>query len=90
MEELIEDRILICEMNKPRSPLFGRVYVETEDDWFITIEFKRKKSGEVTDKHFIIQKDLSGWLSYYKSSNGWETKIVNEEPIKKFDYKINI
>lgn len=90
MEELAEDRILICELSKPRSPILGNVYIDSDDDWFITIEFKRRKSGEVTDRHLIIQKDLSGWLSYLKSLNGWETKIVNEELVNRFDYKINI
>ncbi len=90
MEDKKENRILICEMSKLRSPLSGKVYVEANDNWFITIEFKRTKSGEISDKHFIIQKDLNHWLRYLKSSNGWETKIVNEELVKKFDYKINI
>lgn len=82
----MENRTLIYELKKSRSPLECKIYVIDEDDWFIDIELKRKKTGEITDLHRVIQKDLPGWMRQMKSTANWEIIYTNENIVKNFCY----
>lgn len=82
----MEERTVIYEMKKARSPLECKIYVIDEDDWFIDIEIKRKKTGEITDLHRVIQKDLPGWMRQMKSTGNWEVIYTNENIVKNFCY----
>lgn len=81
-----ESRTLIYEMKKARSPLDCKIYVIDEDDWFIDVEFIRKKTGEIADSHRVIQKDLPGWIRQLKASANWEVIYTNENIVKNFCY----
>ena len=84
MEE--EERTLIYELKKYRSPLECKIYVINEDHWFIDIELRKKKTGEITDLHRVIQKDLPGWMSYMNSTSKWEVIYTNEKIVENFCY----
>ena len=70
-----------------------------EDDWFIYIIQKEKKSGKETSKTMIIQKDLNDFLEHYYDK-GWvhcdinssiddiKPKKVKEPKVKKVKSKM--
>ena len=82
----MEERSVIYELKKYRSPLICKIYVLHEDDWFIDIEYTKKTSGQITDVHRVIQKDLPNWLGYMKSTANWEVIYINEKIVENFCY----
>jgi hypothetical protein len=68
-------------LNKKRSPDVIEYIVDEDDDWFIYVTTKSRKSGEIKHVSMIIRKDMPNWLSYAQSQ-GWEAKKMYEEILK--------
>jgi hypothetical protein len=67
-------------LNKKRSPDVVEYIVDEDDDWFIYVTTKRRKTGEITHVSMIIRKDMPNWLSYAQSQ-GWEATKMYEEKL---------
>jgi hypothetical protein len=68
-------------LNKKYSKFHLEFVIDTEDDWFIYVVERTKKTKQPTFYHMIIRKDMPSWLSY-RLRNGWELIENNEESIK--------
>ena len=58
---------------KPRSRKRVEISSVDEDDWFLNVTRLEKKSGKISSKVMIIQKDLEIWIVYLLGS-GWIQK----------------
>ena len=54
---------------------------EPDDDWFVWILYT-EKTGKVTKKSMIIQKDVDDFLTHYLN-NGWQIATEETETVKK-------
>lgn len=77
-----EERTVIYELKKSRSPLECKIYVINADPWFVDIEFTKKKTGEITILHRVIQKDLPAWMRYMNFTASWEVVYTNKNIVK--------
>jgi hypothetical protein len=61
----------IITLTKYRSPHITEYYEDPEDDWFIFVITKARKSGTFTHCSIVIRKDVPSWVSY-AVSQGWK------------------
>ena len=58
-------------LSKKHSKYVLEFLVDSEDDWFIYVAQRLKKTRVIEDYSIIIRKDIPGWLSH-KKKQGWE------------------
>ncbi|HPV55882.1 MAG TPA: hypothetical protein PKW61_02040 [Tenuifilaceae bacterium] len=58
----------LYKLTKPRSPLVVEYMTDDlPDEWLISVVTYKRKSGEITDSHLILSKDMEDSLSRLKS-----------------------
>lgn len=60
-------------LKKKGSPYEIKFHTSSEDPWFIDIIKYKIKTLQVKDRHYIIEKDVSGWILYMNSLGFYET-----------------
>jgi len=65
---------IVCSFYKVHSPYSAVIVDDVEDSWFKYVIFYKTKTGEVTEKYMIIEKDLDTWINAVKRS-GFIVKI---------------
>ena len=71
---------MACELvlDKPRSRQRIEIIADTDDDWFLDVNWIEKKTGKITHSSRIIRKDLEGWITYLEGNTGgnWIRKEI--------------
>ena len=65
-------------LNKKRSPDVIEYIVDENDDWFIYITTKTRKSGLIKDVSLIVRGDMAVWLRHAQYQ-GWDAVKMYEE-----------
>lgn len=66
-------------LNKPRAKHEILVKPDKDDDWFIYIIHREKKTSKEVSKTMIIKKDLEDFLKSYKDRGWVETSDKKEK-----------
>ena len=57
-------------LEKPKSRQRIEVVPDEQDDWFISVRWVEKKTGNIARSSLIIRKDLETWMNHLERQ-GW-------------------